>query len=207
MSNVINLRLINRSNDVNNTSYVIFQKNVSTTFEELAVAWRVIQNLDVGEYHPFTYSDNLQVAASDSWGNYTFPIDAKYGLMYQMLRNPSGDQLAQKGEAAGPREIDVKNSLPEGSMNALCYRDDKVLAMKTSIAPEQKATFEFKPTIFIGAVSQVEEGEIMNSAILSNINTEISLLGIQSADIIITGGGSGPSSTEFQFTLENVKFA
>ena len=45
----------------------------------------------------------------------------------------------------------------------------------------------------------------MNSAIISNINTELSLLGIASADIVMTGGGPGPNSTPFQFTLENVK--
>ena len=44
----------------------------------------------------------------------------------------------------------------------------------------------------------------MNSAILSDINTELSLLGIQSADIVMTGGGAGPQATPFEFTLENV---
>jgi hypothetical protein len=58
--------------------------------------------------------------------------------------------------------------------------------------------------LFIGVVSQVEEGEVMNSAILSDINTELSLLGIQSADIVMTGGGAGPQATPFEFTLENV---
>ena len=47
----------------------------------------------------------------------------------------------------------------------------------------------------------------MNSAIISNINTEISLLGIVSADIVMTGGGSGPNATAFVFTLENVVMA
>ncbi len=207
MSNVIKLRLINQSNDANNSSYVIFQKNVATGFEELAIAWKVVENLGVGDYHPFTYSFDLEVAASDSWGNYTFPMPAQNGLMYQMKRNPSGDQLVQEGNAASPNEIDLKNSLPVGAINANCYRDGLVLAQKTSIAPEQKAVFQFLPYIYIGAVSQVTQGEVMNSAILSNINTKISLLGMTSADIIITGGGPGVGSTEFMFTLDNVKYA
>lgn len=206
MSNVIKLRLINQSNDANNSSYVIFQKNVATSFEELAIAWKVVENLGVGDYHPFTYSFDLEVAASDSWGNYTFPMRAENGLMYQMKRNPSGDQLVQEGTASSSTEIDVKNSLPVGAINANCYRDGKLLAQKTSIAPEQKAVFEFLPTIFIGAVSQVVEGEVMNSAIISSVNTEISLLGMTSADIIISGGGPGVGSTEFIFTLDNVKY-
>ncbi|MBT9441299.1 MAG: hypothetical protein IV087_05435 [Acidovorax sp.] len=44
----------------------------------------------------------------------------------------------------------------------------------------------------------------MNSAIISNINTELSLLGIASADIVMTGGGPGANSTPFAFNLENI---
>jgi hypothetical protein len=64
-----------------------------------------------------------------------------------------------------------------------------------------------KPTIWIGVVSQVEEGDVMNSAIISDINTELSLLGIASADIVMSGGGAGPSATPFMFTLENIVMA
>ena len=45
---------------------------------------------------------------------------------------------------------------------------------------------------------------MMNSAIIGDINTEISLLGVASADIVMTGGGPGQNATAFQFTLENV---
>jgi hypothetical protein len=45
---------------------------------------------------------------------------------------------------------------------------------------------------------------VMNSAIMSCVNTELSLLGIASADIVLTGGGPGRDSSPFQFSLENV---
>ncbi len=45
----------------------------------------------------------------------------------------------------------------------------------------------------------------MNSAIVSEINTELSLLGIASADIIMTGGGAaGQGAQPFVFNLENI---
>ena len=47
----------------------------------------------------------------------------------------------------------------------------------------------------------------MNSAIISNINTELSLPGIASADIVMTGGGSGANSAPFTFNLENTVMA
>ena len=41
----------------------------------------------------------------------------------------------------------------------------------------------------------------------SDVNSEIGLLGVQSADIVMTGGGVGPNATPFKFSLENVVYA
>ncbi|MDB5088090.1 MAG: hypothetical protein JWR09_2084, partial [Mucilaginibacter sp.] len=62
-------------------------------------------------------------------------------------------------------------------------------------------------TLWIGAVSQIWEGDLINSAITSQVNTELSLLGIASADIVMTGGGPGKASTGFNFTLQNIVYA
>lgn len=89
-------------------------------------------------------------------------------------------------------------------INANCYKDGRLLAVKTELPPNQKAVFEFRPTIYIGVIPQVEEGAEMNSAIISQVNSEINLFGISSADIVMTGGGPGEDSTVFNFTLENI---
>lgn len=205
--NKIKLNFINHSNDTNNSQVVIFQKNVATDFDEIAVAWTVIQNCGLNENHPFTYSTDVSVSASDAWGNYSPQLPAPAGTAVEMIRNASGDALVQSAKPANHTEIEIRNQLVQGAINGNVYRDGRLCAIKTSIAPGQKAVFEFKPTIWIGVVSEMEEGDIMNSAIISDVNTEISLLGISSADIIMTGGGPGPSSTPFTFTLENVVMA
>ena len=204
---VIQLNFINQSNDRNNSNVVIFQKNVATSFEEIAVAWKVIQNCGQGFHHPFTYPMTMAVAVSDSRDNYSPQKPAQNGDLFTFSLNQSGDSLQITGAAASANEIDVLNGLELGAINVSVYKAGKVLAVKKTVAPKQKAVFEFLPSIFIGVVSQVEEGQIMNSAILSNINTQISLLGIASADIVMTGGGPGPTSSAFQFALENVKYA
>src|SRR6185503_12098065 len=106
----IQLNFINNSNDANNSEIVIFQKNVATNFDELAVAWQVIRYCGQGDNHPFTFPMTMQVGASS-------------------------------------KEVQVLNSLPVGAINASIYKAGKLLAVKTSIAPQQKAVFEFKPTI------------------------------------------------------------
>lgn len=206
MGNVIKLNLVNESNDRNNSQIVIFQKNVATTFDELAVAWKVVQNLGSGNHHPFTYSYDLTVAASDSWGNYTPELAASPGMQFSMRKDLSGDVLGISGPSTSPEEVQVLNALDVGAINASLFRDGKLLALKTGIAPQQKAVFKFKPTIFIGVASQVQEGTVLDSAILSSINTELSLMGVASADIVMSGGGPGASSTPFRFTLRNVKY-
>jgi hypothetical protein len=202
----IKLNFINRSNDITNLSVVIFQKNVANDFDETVVAWKVIENCGIQENHPFTFSFDLNVCSGDSYGNYTPQFNAFSGQAFEMLTTTSGDMLQiSSTPATNSTEVEVRNNLEKGAINANCYKDGKLLAVKTGLAPGQKAAFEFQPKIYIGVVSEIEEGEIMNAAIISEINSEINLFGITSADIVMSGGGPGESSTSFNFTLENIK--
>lgn len=203
----IALNFINNSNDTNNSQVVIFQKNVATNFDDLPVAWKVISYTGRGDKHPFAFPMAMQVGASDSYGNYTPQLDAQHGQMFQMTLTSSGDHLVPAGSGTSAREVQVLNSLAKGAIDASIYKGGRLLATKNSIAPQQKAVFQFKPTIWIGVASQVVQGQILDSAILSDINTELSLLGIASADIVMTGGGPGAQSTPFAFNLENIVMA
>lgn len=200
----VQLNFVNQSNDANHPQIVIFQKNVASDFEELAVAWRVIKYCGQGDNHPFHFPLGLQVGASDSYGNCTPQLEAQYGQQFQMALGSGGDRLAAAGYGPNSKEVQVLNALPQGAINASCYKDGRLLAVKTAIAPRQKAVFEFKPSIWIGVASQIQQGQIMNSAIVSQINTEISLLGVSRADIVMRGGGPGANSSPFSFRLENV---
>lgn len=203
--NDIKLNLINKSNDVNNSSIVIFQQNVVTNFDELAVAWMVIQNMGHEDHHPFLYTHDYDVSAEDSYGNITPRLSAANGDAFEMIRDNSGDVLQVKSDSTcAPEQIEIANNLALGDIKTNVYRSGKLLASKTNVSPAEKAVFEFKPSIFLGVASQIQEGDVMNSAIISSINTELSLLGISSADIVMTGGGSGANATSFNFSMENI---
>jgi hypothetical protein len=203
----IQLNFINQSADANNSQIVVFQKNVAAGYEELAVAWKVIEHCGFGDNHPFVYPMTMQVSASDSYGNYTPKLDAQPGNAFQVTLTTSGDMLTRSGISNYPTEVQVSNNLPQGAVNANIYKNGTLLATKSTIAPGQMAAFQFQPTIWIGAVSQVTQGQVMNSAIVEQVNTELSLLGMASADIVMTGGGPGKSSQPFAFTLQNVSWA
>lgn len=203
----IKLNFINHSNDTNNSEIVIFAKNTATDMQEFAVAWKVIRFCGQGENHPFVYSTDSQVAMGDSWGNFSPRLKAEPGQQFTAQNTASGDHLALTGASSAPDEIEVVNGLMKGSISANIYKSGSLFAQKTSIAPGMKAVFQFTPTIWIGVASEVDEGANMSSAIVSSVNTEISLLGIASADIVMTGGGAGPDATPFEFHLENVSMA
>jgi hypothetical protein len=201
----IKLNFINHSADTNNSSIVIFQQNDAEDIAEIAIAWQVIENCGRLCNHPFTFSTNFQVSAGDSYGNHTPQLNAFNGDAFDMTKDTSGDVLQLSNTpATSSNEVEVRNNLETGAIDANCYRDGKIMASKTNLAPGQKAVFEFQPTIYIGVVSQVTEGDVMNSAIISQINTKISLFGIISADIVMTGGGPGADSTPFNFSLQNI---
>jgi hypothetical protein len=204
----IQLNFVNQSAEADESQIVIFQKNVATGYNEQAVAWKVIQYCGHGDNHPFVYPMVMQVSASDSYGNYEARLNAQPGDAFQVTLNSSGDALSKAPFAANyPTEVQIQNNLPQGAINAHIFRDGSLLATKASIAPDQMTAFEFKPTIWIGAVSEVAQGQVMNSAIVDQVNTELSLLGIASADIVMTGGGPGANSMPFAFTLQNVVYA
>ncbi len=207
MSEVIHLNLVNDSNSINGPEIVIFQKNVATGFQELAAAWTVAKNLGQGQHHPFTYSDQMEISVSDSWGNETPRLPASAGDNFQVFKDPAGIRMELEGKAVSPEDVSLINNLEQGSVNVNIYRDGKLLGVEPNIVPEQKAVFQFKPVLFIGVAYDLTEGEMITSEVISQAKTEISLEGVNSADIIMTGGGEGPDAKPYSFALEHVEMA
>ncbi len=196
------LNFINASDSLNNDNVVIFQKN-NVGMESSSVAWRVLENVGAGDNHPFEFSLNNEVAASDSYGNFTPLLSAFPGQLFAMILGVAGDELVYQGAATSTQEIQVINNLTEGAIDANIFKDGLLLAVVTGMPPAQKAVFGFKPTLWIGNLNQVVQGQVMDSTITSTINTQLSLLGIARADIVMTGGASGQP---FQFNMENIVF-
>ncbi len=199
---MIHLKFWNKSNDVNQSKVVIFQKQVNPDYNEDTIAWKVIEYCGQGDHHPFQYDNDVQISASDSYGNNTPRLDASAGQLFQLVETSSGHMLSYQGPGSNKDEVQVLNALAVGAISVNCYRSGKLLALKLNVVPGEEAVFEFLPRIFIGVLSEVTEGEVMNSAVVTQVDTELSLLGIKSADIIMRGGGSGKDAVPYTFDLE-----
>lgn len=203
----VRLNLINNTGAMDKCDVVMFGKNMAALFYELPVAWRAVKGFGSGESHPFIYPWDLQACASDSWPTGAPLTKAAPGQRFTVTQGPSGHVLQPTGHSSSVKEIEVVNGLPGAATNVALYRGDKLYAAKTSVAPGQMAAFEFKPTLWIGVATGVEEGQMLGSAITSYIDTELSLLGIASADIVMTREETGPRAGRFRFSLDNLVMA
>lgn len=203
----IKLNYIDRSQDGSDSDVIIFQKNAATDFDSLAVAWKVIRHCGQNSIHPFTYPILSEVAARDSWGNFLPRQAAQPGQLFHVKENPSGNEMAFYGPATSKEEIQVQNDLSNGVIAATIFKDGRLIALKTGVSPGQKAVFRLKPVLYLAVASQVEEGASLNSGVMSATCAEISLDGITSADIVMTGGGPGKSASDYSFSLANVERA
>ncbi len=207
----IQLRFINRSEDNGTPDILLFVKNTAPDLDALAVAWKVIRYCGRNCYHPFVYPSEMEAGIGDEFGNHSPRLTAHGGERFAVQPRIAG-QSGRQGRilrllcrAPGRTDIELKNDLPRGAVDANVYLGGRLLATKKNVAPQQKAVFAFNPALLICTAAQIEEGDSISSAIVSGTTTELFLAGIASADIVMTGGGTGDGATDYQFNLENIR--
>jgi hypothetical protein len=106
--------------------------------------------------------------------------------------------LTDAGAIGNPAGVAVENGLEKDPIDAYFYRAGKPF-VRMSILAQQMTTFQFETALWIGVASKITEGQILYT------NSKLSLSGIASADIVMTGGGgAGISAAPFEFALANV---
>lgn len=201
----VKLNFINRTDNGNKENILLFQANASDDSSTSTVAWKVIRHCGKHCSHPFFYSHEFEIGLGDEFGNYSPRLAAPSGSLFAVTACAVGRRLSCRGAADSCRTIVLRNELPRGAVNANIYSGGRLLASKNSIAPGQKARFEFKQTLSIGIATRVEEGQILDVASIDGTPTQLSLFGLVSADIVMTGGGTGSTASRYLFNLENLR--
>lgn len=202
---VIKLNLINKSANTQNNNFIVFQKNASDTFffNESVVAWQVIKSLSKGEHYEFLYSEDFSVGAKLSNGNIMPAIPAYYRNTYEVAFNRLGHVLqASSTPSINPYEIEIWNNLDLNAVDAHIYRNDSLLAIKNNIQPSTRANFKFLPKLYIGVVSNINQGDILSPSVHVQLQTELNIGDLTKADIIITDDKYSRASP-IKFTLIN----
>jgi hypothetical protein len=201
----VHLTFINASYDHHRPSVVIIQKNDAVPDASSVVAWKVIKNCGYLCYHPFTFSLQPQMILYDSVGNKTEVPRLEPGKLYRIEQERSGRLRAQITAANDRATIQVQNMCDSGSLRCHIYRDHRLVAIQKAIFPRQCAYFRFRPSILVAALARIDEGRVLRPATVAAFKMEFDLLGIARAELIMTGGGSGPYATPLRVHLQNIQ--
>lgn len=202
----VKLNFINQSNDRNQAKVVIFQKNLASPSDEGAIAWKVIEDTPPGTSRPFVFPHALELSVADGDGIATKPVAARNGQHFDFRSGEAGNAFDLIPSSVNMEEVRLRNAAAGGPIDANLYRDGCLLATQP-VPGHDIAVFQFKPTIWIGVAPNAVEGQSLDPATLSNVNTELSLLGLASADIVMMGGALGRATPPVRFSLQNIVMA
>jgi len=191
MSN-IEITYINKSMNTSLPTVFVFTKNETPTFDVLkeGVAWRTIPNIGRESSSSFIFPINTEVGASWKEGqNKTKVLTSNIGNRYTVMKNETGIVLAGNGNASDTKSIDVNNDINvQGGVSAQLYKDGKLMMEKKIVGYGQKATFVLKPNLYWGIASEIEESQLLNSAVLNTDHFfEQNLEGVSKATISLNG--------------------
>ncbi len=203
--NPITLNFINRSNVEDDVSVVVFQENMAVDVDAPVVAWNVMENFAPLENQILAYPVVFEVDVEITGETFTNRVTAEAGQRFVVEKDAGENELVYEGQASFRSWTEVVNALMgEVIQRVNLYKGGKVLMAINNVAPGQVAAFRIPSIMYVAVVSDVVEGQLMDSSVMESTGTaEIDLFNIIRADIVLTGGGSEP----YEFNLKNVQYA
>jgi hypothetical protein len=186
---------------------VLFQPNAAASPQAPATAWKVIRHCEPGWTHPFVYPTEIELGLGDIDGNYSPRTPAAPGDRFGILDDADARRLAFSGADRSAREIVVRNEMPRGALNVCAYRARRLLAVRPHVAPGQLASFRFDPLLWIACLAAANDGDAIDPSQLGDDRAGLPLFGVARADIVMTGGGPGPTAAPVRFHLANIAMA
>ncbi|MBW8186318.1 hypothetical protein [Shewanella nanhaiensis] len=204
MSSNVEITYINKSMNKDLPTIFVFTKNETPTFDALkeGVAWRVIPDIGRASSSKFNFPIETSVGATWQGGqNKTQVLDSTIGKRYTVSKDDTGVVLAANGNASDTKSIDVNNdvNVPNG-ISAELYKDGKLMMTKNIVGFGQKATFVLKPKLYWGVASEIQESQLLNSAVLDTDKFfEQDLEGVTKVTVSLNGN----AESGYSFKIED----
>jgi len=203
--NDVKITYVNHSMNLDSPSVFVFTKNEIPTFDALkeGVAWKVIRKIGRGSRCQFTFPTATSISAS--WNNGTAQtalLPADIGSKYTVVKDASGIVLTGSGDADSTRAIDVCNEVrTPGGVSVNLYKDGRIIMTKNIVAYNQKATFVMHPKLYWGLASEIQEGDLLSSAVLNSNNFyELDLEGVSEVAL----GLYGNAKDGYEFKIDSM---
>lgn len=206
MATDVQINYINRSVNNDLPTIFVFTKNMIPTFDVLkeGVAWKTIPLVGKGSSCQFTFPIITEVRAAWNGGCCkTKEIDSSIGARYTVSEDSTGIILEKTGSASQATAIEVANSVHvPGGVKAQLYKNGTLLMEKHIVGFEQKATFVLHPKLYWGIASEIQDGQLISSAVLNTDHFfEQDIEGVRSADVVLYGN----AEEGYYFQVENQK--
>ncbi|WP_426197362.1 hypothetical protein [Massilia sp. DWR3-1-1] len=179
---------------------VLFKKNSAAGADDAVLAWKVIR-ICAGQHARVVLPFSQQIGVFDPCGAHAGLHDAFAGDMFDVAAGAGTPLLARSVVAAGPNMVGVRNATAAGLLEVVLYKDGRPLCRCGAVAPATTAVFEVLPYLHVAVCPGITEGAIVDAHAVAGA-TRISLLGLKSADLVLTGN-AGHS----QFQLFNQRFS
>jgi len=161
----------------------------------------VLPDVAQGASSLLIYPRTMTVQTMWGAGNATRSLLAEIGRRYTVEEDATGIVLVPSGNASQPNAIEISFLVHvDGGITAQLLKGDKVFLQKTLVAYDQKATFIVEPKLYWGIASEIQEGQLIASAVLqTDAFFEQHLEGVSQATVTLIGD----SASGYQFTVEN----
>lgn len=204
MSTNVHITYVNRSMNTDLPKIFVFTKNEVPTFDALkdGVAWKVIEKIGRESSCDFRFPIETQVRASWNEGTCkTKALPTDIGSHYVVSQKDTGVIIERDGDAGNVRSLDVSNDIHvKNGINVELYKDGRLMMCKSIVGYNQKASFVIHPKLYWGVASEIQEGELLNSAVLhSDHFFEQNLEGV--SNVVI--GLYGNAEEGYQFKIES----
>lgn len=187
------IRIVDLSEVSSPKRVVLYITNTAAGFDETVLIWKEFYFVPKNT-QPKTFDFWGEYAASGYLGsNHLFEIPVLRGKKYRI--NDANNAFELMGNATSGAEIQFFNN-KEQPVSLILKKSNSIL-FNGSLNSNATKAFSYKPTVLIGVADSLS-----GYYNVSNINTEISLLGVATADINIHEGLAQP----YQFTLSNITY-
>lgn len=186
-TNNIKIKYINKLSDLRGNPCVVVFTEIPNVSGTSAVAWQVFNNISSEDWQTFNYTFATSVQVTWNNGKSGIPIVEVKNSSFSFEETERGFSLVENGSSATPNEFEVINKAKiPGGISVRAFKDGKPIVVKHTVAKDQKARFAFQPKLYWAVVSDIDVGDIVYLKDIPNY-TEISLDGLQSLSVILTG--------------------
>lgn len=199
------LRIINQSKDQESGNFVMMQKNLLDDQASQPTFWHTYVELAPGADFPLQFDHQVELTGIDGKNYACRRLKGLKGKQVSYINDKGTKKLIVTGKAENPNRIEFINGMKEETVKAGIYRSGKRLSLIKDIRPREVVAFEFDSKILIGHIPEWKgypkiPYNLPGKVGTENIQTELDMEGIFSADIVIRGGGDEP----YTYHLENV---